>query len=163
MVIATRCFGPVEVDEHQLLHFPRGLVGLPSCRRFLLLPHGPDSPFTFLQSVDDPALAWTLIDPRAVEPGYVARVRGEELAVVGLDRPERAADAVVLATVTIPPDVRRATVNLLAPLVIDPDGRQGVQVVLEGAPYAVRHPLFPHVRRPTRSGSCLSLAGAAGA
>lgn len=162
MVIRTRRFGSIEVDPGAVIHFPRGLVGFPRWNRFVLLPHGPDSPFGFLQSVDEPDLALTVIDPREVEPGYVARVRASELAEIGLDSPQQAEQAVVLAVVTIPRDVRRATANLLAPLIINPANRQGVQVVLEGSPYSVRCPLFPHAEQPPRPGSRVALVGSGG-
>ena len=159
MILQTRWFGPIEVDAGAILHFPRGLIGFPHWNRFVLLPHDPGSPFGFMQSADDPDLALTVIDPREVEPSYVARVRASELSEIGLNTPQQAEQAVVLAVVTIPRDVRRATANLLAPLIINPASRQGVQVVLEGSPYSVRCPLFPHGDRPPRPGSRLALVG----
>ena len=162
MLIQTSRFGPIEVEPGVILQFPRGLIGFPHWNRFVLLPHGPESPFGFLQSVDDPDLALTVIDPRQVEPGYLARVRAAEVAEIGLNTPEQADQAVVLAVVTIPRDVRRATVNLLAPLIINPANRQGVQVVLEGSSYSVRYPLFPHSEQPPRPGSRLALVGSPG-
>ncbi|HEY8486699.1 MAG TPA: flagellar assembly protein FliW [Limnochordales bacterium] len=143
MLVRSSRFGTLEVDGQQAIHFPRGFVGFPEWRSFVVLPHAPDSPFAILQSLDDPDLALTVVDPRVVQPDYVARVPASELACIGLREPQQLQQAVVLAVVTIPKgDVRQATVNLLAPLVINPVTRQALQVVLEGHGYSVRHPLF---------------------
>lgn len=166
MQIRSTRFGVVEVDAERILTFPRGLVGFSRFTRFALLPHGDGSPFWILHSADDPDLAFVVMDPREVDPGYVARVAAAELADIGVQTAEDAEAAVVLAIVTIPADPRRATANLRAPLIINPASRRGVQVILEGSPYAIRHPLFPAEGRTAggveaaAGGSRLAVTGA---
>jgi flagellar assembly factor FliW len=46
------------------------------------------------------------------------------------------------AVATIPEDAEKATVNLMAPIVINEAGRYGKQVILPESGYSVRHPLF---------------------
>ena len=60
MQIETTRFGLLPIDENQVITFPEGLPGFESHRRFTLVQHpGSDgrSPFQWLQSVDDGALA----------------------------------------------------------------------------------------------------------
>ncbi len=146
MRIQTTRFGPVEVDGSRVLHFSRGLVGFSRHRRYVLLPHADRSPFWILQSVDDPDLAFVVMDPRDIEPSYVAAVPADELTGIGISTPEEAQGAVVLVIIRIPRDPREATANLRAPLVINPANGMGVQVILEKSPYGIRHPIFPAAR-----------------
>lgn len=143
MRIVSSRFGPVEVDGNTLLRFPRGLVGFPQWRRFVLMPEVLKPPFQVLQSADEPDLALVVIDPRAVEPGYVAAVRAEALAGLGIRTQRQAEQARVLGLVTLGRDPAAATVNLRAPLVINPHLRLGAQVILEDDRYSIRHPLLP--------------------
>jgi len=47
----------------------------------------------------------------------------------------------IYAIATIPADPREATINLMAPIVINERGRRGRQVILHDSKYSVRHPL----------------------
>lgn len=151
MQIETTRFGVVEVDPSRIITFPHGFIGFPSWQRFVLLPHREDSPFWFLQSVDEPALAFVVMDPREAVPDYVARVPAAQLADVGIETPQDVERAVVLALVTLRGEPAGATANLKAPLVINPARRLGVQVILEGSPYAIRHPIIPARPAPSQA------------
>lgn len=143
MEIETARFGVIDIDPTRIVTFPRGFVGFPNWQRFVLLPHREDSPFWILQSVDEPALAFVVMDPREAVPDYVARVPAAHLADVAIESEVDVERAVVLALVTLRGGPSGATVNLKAPLIINPDRRLGIQVILEGSPYAIRHPIVP--------------------
>jgi len=139
--IETARFGVIDIDPDRIITFPKGFIGFPDWRRFVLLPHRHDSPFWILQSVDDPALAFVVMDPREVVPDYVARVPAAQLADVGIADHQDVERAVVLALVTLRADPPGTTANLKAPLIINPSRRLGIQVILDGSPYAIRHPI----------------------
>ncbi len=63
MKIATDRFGELEAGENSLLHLKNGLIGMPHVKRVLLLEHNDESPFRWLQAVDDPKLAFPVLDP----------------------------------------------------------------------------------------------------
>ncbi len=134
MQVDTKFWGALELPETSLITFTREILGFPRHRRFVLLPAGGTHPFLYLQSADDPHLAFVTIDPKLVMPSY--RVPEDEAAEYG--QPDEWA---VLALCTIPPERQDATVNLRSPLVINRATRQGGQVVLS-LPYSFRHPLF---------------------
>jgi flagellar assembly factor FliW len=138
--IRTSRFGTIEIEESGVIHFPEGLLGFPRHRDFILLDHGKNSPFCWLQSVDEPELAFVLTDPFPLVSGYLQGLSPEEESLI---RFEEGKEVVVLSLVTIPQgQASRATVNLLGPLVIDVDARRGKQVVLANAGYSHRQPLF---------------------
>ena len=56
-------FGRIEVAPDSAIVFPHGLTGLDS-RRFTLVARAQDDAFVWLHSLEDPALALPLADPR---------------------------------------------------------------------------------------------------
>jgi len=139
----TSRFGTVEVDENVLIEFPRGLIGFEQLRRFVVLEGPEGTPLKWLQSVEEPAIAFVIADPSTIVPDYVVRVRGEELDPLGLASPEDAAVAVI---VTVPGYLENATCNLLGPVVFNVEKRLGLQVILdEGFP--IRHPIVARTIR----------------
>ncbi|MFS8544165.1 MAG: flagellar assembly protein FliW [Limnochordales bacterium] len=133
-------FGEIEVREDDIIHFPSGILGFEDVRRYLLLEHSEGGVFHILQGVDDPAVAFVLIDPRTFRPDYQVAVAPEAIKDLKLEDGE---EAVVLAIVTVPPGKPEAmTANLQAPIVINANKRLGCQVVLPDGPYGLRHPIL---------------------
>lgn len=138
MLVKTKRFGVLEIQEDQILTFPEGLPGFPEQRRFVLLDLQQGSPLKFLQSVDDPDLSFLVAEPLTFFPEYRVLVRPEDLAPIALDAPER---GIVVTIVSVPSDFKEATVNLKAPVVINPERSLARQVISEGD-YGIRTPLF---------------------
>src|SRR6478609_2678770 len=63
MDIATTRFGRLEVNEERIITFPHGLLGFPQHQRFALIQTGEENYFFWLQSVDEPSLAFVVTDP----------------------------------------------------------------------------------------------------
>jgi flagellar assembly factor FliW len=138
--LETKGAGTVEVSEEAVITMPKGMVGFPAHKRFILLPHREDSPFSWLQSVEEPGLAWVVINPQLLLPDYRVRVCEAELEGIAPIRPQ---DLKVFAVVNIPPGAaERATVNLAGPVVINSGSRLAKQVVLKQGTYSPCHPLF---------------------
>jgi flagellar assembly factor FliW len=134
-LVGTR-FGTVEFDGDEVLQIDGGLVGLPELNRFVLFEAKPGSAFSWLQSLDDPAMAFLVTEPSRYVPEYTGAI-GRLTA--GMD------DPVVLATATVPPGKPSdTTLNLTGPIVVDAATRKGKQMVLEDAAYTTRYRVFPH-------------------
>ncbi len=56
-------FGALQVEPEDVIDFPHGMIGLPG-HRYTLLDRNPGSGFLWLHSVDEPALALPVVDPR---------------------------------------------------------------------------------------------------
>ncbi|UMZ74993.1 flagellar assembly protein FliW [Natranaerofaba carboxydovora] len=132
--------GEIKIDEDKIITFPSGLVGFSDYTRYLLLQGEKDTPFWYLQSIDDIELFFLLIDPSQFFTDYKVEIAEEEISITELDDPTK---GVILAIVTVPEqDIKKATVNLQGPLIINPDKRLGKQVILHPSPYGTKHPLF---------------------
>jgi len=150
-VFPTARFGDVTVAANTLLQFPRGIVGLPDARRFVLLhDEGSPAPVSWLQSLDDPALAFLVCDPTAFFPDYEIELTPAERALLAL---EDVRDALVRVILAVPEDPAEITANLRGPIVIHSETRTGVQLVLDGAEHSAREPLLAATRCSGRGGS----------
>lgn len=144
--LETTRFGPLQVDGLAALTFPDGLPGFEQFRRFVLVPHPtpegePASPFEWLQSLDDSALAFLAIAPHSIMAHYAPRLPQSDLAAIGLDSGEAPQ---LYALLTVPPgNPHGITANLLAPIAINPTGRLARQVIASDDQYSLRHRLLP--------------------
>lgn len=58
--VVTSRFGLLEIDPELALTFPDGLIGFENCRRYIVVRHQDNSAFRWLQSLDEPAVAFPL-------------------------------------------------------------------------------------------------------
>jgi flagellar assembly factor FliW len=141
MLIQTTRFGAITIDAQRIITCEEGLLGFPARRRFALIETAPDAVFFWLQSVDEPALAFVVCDPRAFFPDYQAQIRAEEL---------RALDAAAVDECQVFVIVNKTdghfTANLMGPLVVGARSLKARQLVLGDKRYTARHEL--HVPRP---------------
>ena len=63
MRIESDKLGQLEVDESTVLTFPQGLLGFDEARRFALVDTHDSGVYFWLQSIDDPALAFLTAVP----------------------------------------------------------------------------------------------------
>ena len=139
MKIQTSRFGILDVSDENLLNFSSGLVGFPACRRFVVLDAGKDSDYQWFQSVDEPTLAFVIMDVHLLQPDFRVDVPDEGLRELDITQTDT---VLILVVVTIPPgNPDLATANLRAPLVVNLRTRKGKQMILhESIP--LRFPLL---------------------
>lgn len=136
MLIESEQLGTVEIDESKILSFPDGLLGFPDVTRFALVDAGDDGTYFWLQSIDDPHLAFLAAVPWAFFPDYEPELSDSDQEALALTD---ARDAMVLCLLTITDDA--VTANLLGPLVVNALTRTGRQTVLGDSDYPTRAPL----------------------
>lgn len=129
-------FGNIEIDWENAITIPEGILGFPNSKRYIILDHSGDSPFKWLQSVDEPDLTFVIIDPLFFKADYRIEVGRDEIPTLG---PFTQEDLLVMAIVTIQEKGKDITANLQGPLVINVKNRLARQIVLIGTEYAIRH------------------------
>ena len=134
--ITTR-FGEVEYDPENLLYFPAGLIGLPNLRRFIVMPNKKQGPLFWIQSVDDPDMAFVLTDPSNFFLNYMVAPDDSERKLLHIDSDD---PCYVLTVVTVPPD-QKISINLAAPILFAPSTNRAIQVILENTQYQTKTPL----------------------
>lgn len=151
MQVRTTRFGNVEIAEDRVIEFPKGLLGFSEYRRYCLLEPAEDSAFFWLQSLDDPSLAFVVTDPSFFVPEYSVPIRAEQMGDLALARLEDAQVFVIVNKVD-----QTLTGNLQGPLVINTLTRSGEQFVLAEKRWTTRHPLVQLARQqsaPARAAS----------
>ena len=137
----TLRFGPIEVEDEKVIHFPEGIPAFERVHVFVIIPCDEESPYVFLQSLKTPDLAFLMTMPFIFFPDYEFELDDENQQKLGLERQE---DMLLYVLLTIPQGrVQDMTANLVAPLVINVANQQGRQLVLEHSPYQTKHRLFP--------------------
>jgi flagellar assembly factor FliW len=120
------------------IRFPWGIPGL-EYDEYILHGLGRDSPFYFLRSVEEPRVGLLLINPFAAYGDYEFDLDDGTAARLEIENERQVA---VLCTVNTSRGKDRATVNLLAPIVINTEKMLAKQVVLNDGRYSLRTPLM---------------------
>lgn len=140
MKVLTTRFGEVEIDDNQVYCFPEGLLGFAPIKLYFILANPKGGPFQWLQAVNPPELAFVVCDPRLFMPDYQVVVRKEDLQNIELENVD---EGMVLVIVTVPPNPRDITANLMGPLIFNTRKRLAKQLVLADPRYSTKHRLFP--------------------
>ena len=132
-------FGTFEVSDDTLLVFPSGILGFPDWTKYVLLDHDTDAPFKWLQCVEEPQLAFVILDPALFKPDYQVTIPTDALIEIQKQGDDELS---VVTILTIPSDDPTAvTANLRGPLIMNHRTRLCKQLVLpEDLP--TRYPLF---------------------
>lgn len=120
MMTALANAAPSEVT----IAFPDGLPGFEAHREFVLVTSPALEPFTCLRALGPDAPSFLAIDPRRVVAGYRC-----QLSEANQARLRASASTPLLWLALVRPGEDRATVNLRAPIVINPQTMRGLQVV----------------------------------
>lgn len=133
MKIKTKFHGTVEVIETQIITFSHGIPGFETETQFILLE---ESPFTVLQSIKNENVSFIMSDPWVFVPTYEFDLSDSVISGLNIQSPE---ELRIYNILTIPAHAQQVTMNLLAPIVIHKENRNGMQVVLEGSSYTTKH------------------------
>jgi len=136
MQVRTTRFGDIEIAEDRVLEFPKGLLGFADQRRFCLLQPNEEACFLWLQSMEDPALAFVVTDPALFIPDYSVPIRTDQMESLQMRSLDDAQVFVIVNKVG-----ETLTGNLQGPLVVSSSSRVGEQFVLSEKRWTTRHSL----------------------
>ena len=86
MVAETRLFGTVDIAEDKILEFPMGLIGFENLKKFAIIydsDREERSKISWLQSMEEPALALPIIHPSELIDDYGPIVEDELMKNIG--------------------------------------------------------------------------------
>lgn len=141
MQISTTKFGVIEVNEQSIFNFVEPIIGYEDLSEYIIVQHDEDTPFTWLQSVQDPDLSFPVTTAGYFNIEYNFEISDEDAAKIELTSPE---ELIVLNIATIPSDnPQNATINLLAPVIMNAKNKMAMQIILGNSTYSTRERLFP--------------------
>lgn len=134
--IQTKTFGNMTIEDKQILHFPDGVIGFETQNNFAFIEESEDTPFKWLQSLDDVELAFIVIQPILFVSNYKPVLSKEDFEQIGLSKLD---EALLLVIVTIPNDnPEMMTANLQGPILINPISKVGKQFISRDENHPVR-------------------------
>lgn len=135
MVIKTRDFGEMEIEEASIVRFVGPIFGFEEYRDFVFLQHEEINPhFVWLQSVEEPMVCFIVANPQDILPDYAPDLSGRDAGLLG------EGEYLYWALTVIRDPYYDSTINLKSPIVVNLKNGRAAQVILEGA-YSIRHPL----------------------
>ena len=124
MKIITHQFGEVEFTEDLIIYLAEGLFGFENLHKFLLVKTD-DELFYWLNSVEQPEIAFSLIGLRVIDEHYPTIENNEAFGIVIMSKN--------------PADIK---VNLKAPVYINQDSKSGFQKIIDSDKYPIDYNLF---------------------
>jgi flagellar assembly factor FliW len=134
--IETTRFGCIEIASEKVLTFSNGILGFPDLIEYILLDHSPGSSIRWLQAVQDPDVAFVVLDPLLFKFDYQVSLHQDDLHVL---QAKDTSNLLVLVIITISPDrAVKMTANLKGPIVINLENHISIQAVLYESAYPTR-------------------------
>ncbi|WP_238993645.1 flagellar assembly protein FliW [Nocardioides caldifontis] len=127
-----------EVEEVPVLSMVEPMPGFPELREFHLERLDVEGILFALRSVVEPAIRLLVVPVHRFFPDYAPEISDETVAALGIT-PE--SEVITFGVVNPGESVTAATVNLLAPVVVDVSSGRAAQVVLD-EDLPLRAPLF---------------------
>ncbi len=126
MELITKARGKITITEDHLITIPAGLFGFEQYTKYALVDSDYE-PFLWLQSCEDPNLAFLIVDPFLICSEYETDIDDASLKNIGITKPE---DIIIMTIVTVPHDGSSITANFQGPLVINKKNHQCMQAIL---------------------------------
>ena len=143
MIIDNTRFGTIEIKEEKIITMKRGIPGFQGRKRFVILNREESHPFLWYQSIDDPALAFVILNPYLLKQDYTVTVdlahTIDEMSWKADDEDHLATFVLVNASSGVP---EKMTANLMAPLIVNTKRFEAVQIIMQDSGYSHCYPLF---------------------
>ncbi|SHP78902.1 Flagellar assembly factor FliW [Mycobacteroides abscessus subsp. abscessus] len=139
MEIKTKYHGEVQINDHEVINFVKGIPGFPNEENFTILSLEEDGVFSILQSVVTPELAFVIVNPFHYFKDYDFHLEDQVVEALSIKLPE---EVQVFTILTVQEPFEKTTANLQAPLIINKNNRMGKQVVLNNEKYTTRHKIL---------------------
>ncbi|KRQ85987.1 Flagellar assembly factor FliW [Caloramator mitchellensis] len=132
MMIDTKFFGEIEIDENKILTFEKGIPGLEEYKKYAVIDVE-NSKLLCLQSIEEKNIALLVIFPWDYVEDYEIELSDEEIQELELNTHE---DVIVYNVITVREN--KITANLLAPIVVNVKNNKAKQIILNDKKYSIR-------------------------
>ena len=144
MIIETDKFGSFDTKDSKIIEFPLGIPGFEDLQKFIILEISDTKPIYWLQSTQNPGIALPVIISFEIIDDYNIDIRENELDDLHVESEN---DLLIMNVVVIPPDMKKMTVNLAAPIIINAKRGLGKQIIIDAKELPIRMPVYEAVMR----------------
>lgn len=139
MRLISKYHGEREYDEKDVITFEKGLPGFRQLKKFIIFPIEGNEVFSMLHSIEDMEIGLFVVSPFYVMKEYEFELSDDKIDELSVEKEN---DIIVLNTVCLNKDIKKITVNLKAPIVINIKEKKGEQLILDDDKYSLKYPLF---------------------
>ncbi len=138
MNFETKYFGNIEIEENAVIHFEEGLPGFEDKNKFVILNNYDTDepvPFMWLQSTQEPNLAFVVTIPFFMRPNYAFDIPTEVCEELEITSAEEVG---VYTICRIAGSIESMTINLKSPIVINSKNRKAMQMMITDGRYTTK-------------------------
>ena len=141
MIIDNTRFGTIEIKDDKIITMRREIPGFPDRVRFVMLNREESHPFLWYQCVDEPTLAFVLLNPYLLISDYSLDLNPilSEMSWPADEMNSLAIFAIVNASSGDPTTM---TANLMAPLIIHTKRFEAIQHIAQESVYSHKYSIF---------------------
>ncbi len=136
MLLKTNLFGEIEVKEEEVINFTKPILGFDDCTKYILVEKESIFPTFWLQSVNNPGLAFPVVSPFSVNEDYSIKLQNHDLDDIRL---KDINDILVMTLMVVPQVLSSIRTNLRAPIIYNPVNKVAKQLVLYDDKYPVHY------------------------
>ena len=134
MKITTLRFGDLDLPDDKIIQMAKPVLGFEQLKKFCIIEGEDFEPFLWFQSVEEPSVAFIIVNPIFFDPDYHIEVNPKEIEELNI------ADVKTVETyviVSIPPDPKKMSINLKGPILINTKTKLDKQLILVNSKYKV--------------------------
>lgn len=146
MKIQSKFFGEIEIEDNKIITLVDGMLGFEKLTKYILIPHGQDNMFKWLQSTQDPTVCFLVVEPVSFMFNYSLEISDDVVDRIKIRTPE---DVIIYSIVVIPEDPAKISANLCGPIVINAVNRMGSQVISSNPEHQVKHYIIEELKKNT--------------
>ncbi len=128
--------GEIEFKESDLIYFKFGIPGFEFCKKYFLYTSKQWQPLLFLIGAGEENLRLPVLDPFSFMVDYDPKISQEDIEFIGGKDKN---DIAIFVVATIPKTgMKDMYANMLAPILINPETKLGIQIALDDKRYKLR-------------------------
>ena len=124
----------------------RPVLGFEKLARFCLIEREEFWPFLWMQSIEDPAVAFIVVNPALFDSDYRIDINPNEISELEPTSPELIETYVIA---NVPDNWKQMTINLQGPIMINTANYKAKQLVLMNSEFKVQQTVFEHEKNTT--------------
>ena len=139
MEFISKVHGKINYEEKNIITFKKGIPGFSELKKFVIVEMEDYEPFKLLHSLENSEVALIVTSPYEFYEDYEIKLKDETINNLNIKDP---CEVMVISTVTLNSDVKKITMNLQGPIVINTSNNLGEQIIIDNSKYKVKTPLM---------------------
>ena len=139
MEFISKVHGKINYEEKNIITFKKGIPGFSELKKFVIVEMEDYEPFKLLHSLENSEVALIVTSPYEFYEDYEIKLKDETINNLNIKEP---CEVMVKSTVTLNSDVKKITMNLQGPIVINTSNNLGEQIIVDNSKYKVKTPLM---------------------